>query len=332
MRPLRKVIPIDAPETKISHDSRISLWGSCFADHLRAYLESELYPVASSPFGIMYNPLSMAEGLRRVLENEMPSASELELIDGLWISPMHHGSFSGTDKGEVLKVMTGALEEAVRTLPETRLFVFTFGTAYVYEEKASGRIVNNCHKRPAKDFSRRRAGVAEVTEVWTPLIESLLDKAPSSEVLFTVSPIPHYRDGAHENRVSKSVLHLALEEILEHSDRNRVRYFPAYELMQDELRDYRFYADDFAHPTPLAVEYIMERFKETYLAPWTLADEWHRVRSLLGHRPITTDPIRLKRHYEDLLRRLTELREKFAHPALDTAINDILNHDNLHAL
>lgn len=329
MIPLRKIIPIREAKKKITHDERIALWGSCFADHLRNYLEEELFFTSSSPFGIMYNPVSMAEGVRRVLKGDAPKESELMPVGGLWTSPMHHGAFSDIDKGVALSKMRASFEETRGALSETRLFVFTFGTAYIYEDRANGNVVNNCHKRPSTDFGRRRADIAEIRGLWIPIIEQLLSLNHSAEVLFTISPIPHYRDGAHENRVSKAVLHLALEELLEHFSSERVRYFPAYEIMQDELRDYRFYETDFAHPTRLAVDYIMERFRETYLAPWALEAEWHKVRGLLVHRPFTQDPEKLRRHYGDLRARLTNLREKFAHPLLDAAINETLYHDTI---
>ena len=310
----------------IAHDEMITLWGSCFADELHSYLYNELCHVSASPFGIAYNPLSMAEGLSRALSGERMREEELFCLDGLWHSSMHHGKYSGRDKAETLERMNAALEAAQKELLRTRLFVFTFGTAYLFEEKKTGQVVNNCHKRPSWDFVRRRASVSEITERWLPPVERLLSVVPDSEILFTVSPIPHYRDGSHGNRVSKSVLHLAVDEILTAFPGRRVHYFPAYEIMQDELRDYRFYESDFAHPTRLAVDYIMERFSEHYLAPWEDEEEWHKVRALLGHRPLTEVPRKLRDHYYGLSVRLEALRQRCPHPLLDEAIKETERH------
>ena len=321
MIPLRRIIPIDTFSIKVGHDDRITLWGSCFSDELSKYLESELYYITRSPFGIMYNPLSMAEGMRRLIGGIPPEEDELIQSDGLWFTPMHHGSFSGIDKLETMQRMTSAFEEARQALSETRLFVFTFGTSYVYEERVNGEIVNNCHKRPSSDFIRRRASVEEIVEPWLSILERLSSISPDANFLFSVSPIPHYRDGVHENSLSKAVLHLAVDEIVQKAyPRGKAFYFPSYEIVRDELRDYRFYAEDFAHPTPLAVSYIMERFSEHYLRPWDGQQEWHKLRSLIAHRPITSDPDKLKVHYSLILDKLRSLQDKRSHPLLSESI------------
>ena len=317
MIPLRKIIPIETFAPKVGHDDRITLWGSCFADELSKYLEGELYPICKSPFGIMYNPLSMAEGMRRLIGGIPPEEDELIQSNGLWTSSMHHGSFSGADKASTLERMRETFKEARQALPDTRLFVFTFGTSYVYEEEANGEIVNNCHKRPSSDFTRRRASVEEIVDPWLSIIERLSSISPKASFLFSVSPIPHYRDGVHENSLSKAVLHLAVDEIIQNAyPRGRAYYFPSFEIMRDELRDYRFYAEDFAHPAPLAVSYIMDRFSNHYLSPWEGQDEWHKLRALIGHRPLSADPVKLRAHYSSILDKLNTLMDRRPHPLL----------------
>lgn len=321
---LRKIVTPEPPSHKLSHEDRVFLLGSCFADSLREYLEAELVPVVPTPYGVMYNPLSMAEGLRRLLDGEAPREDELRLVSGLWTSTMHHGDFSRVDKREALTVMREAYENARLSLQETRLFVFTFGTAYLYEDKATGCVVSNCHRRPANDFLRRKMTTTEAVKVWIPLLDRLLEVAPLTQILFSVSPIPHYRDGVHENSVSKATLHLLVDELIEGTAMpERVRYFPAYEIMRDELRDYRFYGDDFAHPTPLAVQITMERFAECYFSQWQHAKEWHDLRNLLHHRPLTRDPDRLKAHYLLLREKITAFHKKYPHPTLEKALTEI---------
>lgn len=303
----RKIVEIEqSPIGRYDHRSHFMLWGSCFADHLRSYLERELYQVSPSPYGIMYNPLSMAEGMRRLLRDEAPRAEELVRQDGRWHSMMHHGAYSHSDRAEAIEGMRGDFERVRSALPETDLLILTFGTAWVYE--MDGRVVNNCHKLPATRFTRRRLTPEEIVERWSSLIEELTERHPELRILLTVSPVPHYRDGAHESRLSKAVLLLAIDRLVQLFP-HPVAYFPAYEIQQDELRDYRFYAEDMAHPSDLAVSYIMERFRESYLTEEDseVLQIWRRVRGQLGHRPLTDDRDTLTRHYSGLLTSLQRI-------------------------
>ena len=167
------------------------------------------------------------------------------------------------------------------------MLLITFGTAYVYQLKSDESIVGNCHKFPADRFSRRRLSVAEITADWTALINELLNVNPQLKVIFTVSPIRHFKDGAHENQLSKSILHLAIAN-LEDRFKANVKYFPAYEIIMDELRDYRFYASDMLHPSDVAIEYLWLRFSETYFSKETqeIIREWITVSQALQHRPL----------------------------------------------
>lgn len=229
--------------------------GSCFADNVAAKMGEYYFQVTANPFGTLYNPISIANAL---MLHEVP---ELVEYGGLWHSMYHHGECSAADKetaaarcGESIRVLQTALREA-------NVVIVTFGTAWVYER--DGQVVANCHKMPADRFARRRLGAEEVVSVWLPIVEAYPDK----RFIFTVSPIRHIKDGLHENQLSKGTLLLAVEQIVSaHSGGvGRACYFPSYEIMVDELRDYRFYADDMVHPTPLAINYIWERFVETYM-------------------------------------------------------------------
>lgn len=229
--------------------------GSCFADNVAAKMGEYYFQVTANPFGTLYNPVSIANAL---MLHEVP---ELVEYGGLWHSMYHHGACSAADKetaaarcGESIRVLQTALREA-------NVVIVTFGTAWVYER--DGQVVANCHKMPADRFARRRLGVEEVVSVWLPIVEAYPDK----RFIFTVSPIRHIKDGLHENQLSKGTLLLAIEQTLSalSGGVGRACYFPSYEIMVDELRDYRFYADDMVHPTPLAINYIWERFVETYM-------------------------------------------------------------------
>lgn len=306
---------IDLPTRSVflPYDSRVSLWGSCFARHLADYLESYLLQVQRSPFGTMYNPLSIATGLNRLVEGENITFPDLFAFNGQYHSSLHHGSYSGTHPEEVLSKMRSDFEKSHRFLPGTDIFIFTFGTSYVYRERSGGNVVNNCHKRPESDFVRSRVSIAEIVEVWGMLLDKLFALLPQVEVIFTVSPIPHYRDGAHENKLSKATLLLAIDEL------NRryasTSYFPSYEIMTDELRDYRFYQDDYAHPTPLAIRHIMERFMSGLFGnppdPVSIR-RWQSLCSRVSHRPHESNPAVLRTYYLELL---ADLRSFYnAHP------------------
>ena len=318
----RKVIEIKKPDRLYDRGDRFTLWGSCFSTRLRDYLMGALYDVTDSPYGIMYNPLSMAKGMGRLLLDDAPREDKLILRDGRWHSMMHHGAFSHSSKVVALQQMRAAFERSRAALQETNLLILTFGTAWVYERQ--GEVVNNCHKLPAEDFTRRRLSVDEIVSVWGRLIPALTEQAPGIRILLTVSPIPHYRDGAHESRLSKAILLLSAERLTEIFP-DRVSYFPSYEIMQDELRDYRFYDRDMAHPSDQAAEYIIERFRECYLREESgpALQKWEKVRKQLNHRPLTDSRESLRAYYDSLLSSLHEIRAELPRDYLDHEVQRI---------
>ena len=318
----RKVIEINKPDRLYDRGDHFALWGSCFSFRLRDYLTGALYDVMDSPYGIIYNPLSMAQGMGRLLLDDAPREDELILRDGRWHSMMHHGAFSHSSKVVALQQMRAAFERSRAALQETNLLILTFGTAWVYERQ--GEVVNNCHKLPTEDFTRRRLSIDEIVSVWGRLIPALTEQIPDIRILLTVSPIPHYRDGAHESRLSKAILLLAAERLTELFP-DRVSYFPSYEIMQDELRDYRFYDRDMAHPSDQAAEYIIERFREYYLREESgpTLQKWEKVRKQLNHRPLTDSRESLRAYYDSLLSTLLEIRAELPRDYLDHEIQRI---------
>ena len=229
--------------------------GSCFSDEIGAQMHQRYLQVTCNPFGTLYNPLSIAQAINY----QLPTTNDqLPLVhhDGLWHSMAHHGSFSRASREETEQAVRESIQTMQRALDEASVVIVTFGTAWIYE--MNGEIVGNCHKLPENCFTRRRLSVEEIVTAWKPILEKYRDK----HWLFTVSPIRHIKDGLHENEISKATLLLALEAISrQHS---AISYFPSYEIVLDELRDYRFYADDLVHPSSLAVNYIWERFVDTF--------------------------------------------------------------------
>lgn len=233
--------------------------GSCFSDEIGEQMQQRYMHVTCNPFGTLYNPLSIAQALNyRLPDTRQP----LPLVEhnGLWHSMAHHGAFSRPTKEEAQQAVRASVETMQQALAEATVVIVTFGTAWVYE--MDGQIVGNCHKLPESCFSRRRLSVQEIVAAWQPIIE----RYPDKHWLFTVSPIRHVKDGLHENQLSKATLLQAIEKIINHKFDiiNTISYFPSYEILLDELRDYRFYADDLVHPSSMAVSYIWERFVDTF--------------------------------------------------------------------
>lgn len=283
----RTQIDIVSGDLIINHNTQMMLLGSCFSEQIGKKLADHKFHVDINPFGILYNPTSILNALERLICGSVFTVQELFLFNGIYHSEMHHGSFSSTKSEDTLKIINDRFEKAVSVLLSADLLLITFGTAWVYQQKGNNRVVANCHKLPAHHFSRFRLSVEEIVCDWKVLIPRLQSYNRKIKLLFTVSPVRHLKGGAHENQLSKSVLFLAIEE-LQRLFPKVVYYFPAYELMQDELRDYRFYDDDMLHPSALAVNYIWDRFTQAYFAEETcrINKEWTSIRQAIEHRPL----------------------------------------------
>ncbi len=256
--------PVIVPQMPFSVDysTGIVSLGSCFADEIGDRLQEADFHVEQNPFGALYNPASIAAAVRRLMEDRPIGMEDLVEHEGLWHSWHHHGSFSRTTAEETLAACNDRLHQAHEALKEASLLMVTFGTAWVFERE--GGIVANCHKLPPQMFVRRRMTVEEIVALWQPLLQELAAYYPKLNVLFTVSPIRHLADGAHGNQLSKSALLLAVDELVGNA---RCHYFPSYEIVLDELRDYRFFDEKMTHPTPLAVDVVWERFQRATMLP-----------------------------------------------------------------
>lgn len=280
---LNTPVPLEHLGFSISHSDHIMLMGSCFAENMGKRMQNLRFDVNVNPFGILYNPLSMAEALSRCLDNSEMGEESLVQYEGLWHSWLHHGSFSSVDKVECLNACNDAIHAANNFLKSCSVVILTFGSAWYYELSASGKVVANCHKLPAANFTKRIATVDEVVSMWKPLVERL--KQSGIKVVYTVSPVRHQAYGAHGNQLGKAVLLLAIEHLV--AEVGGV-YFPAYEILVDELRDYRFYADDMAHPSPVAEQIIWQRFQDATMTQETIlrCDEIEKENKRSAHRPI----------------------------------------------
>lgn len=302
--------PVILPKASfdIAHRSTMLLFGSCFSENIGLKLTESKFSVNVNPFGVLYNPISIYNAINRLLNKQEFTQKDFVHHNDSYHSFMHHGSFSKNKQEDALHSVNNEFYKAASQIDAADFLLITFGTAYVFRWNDTGDIVGNCHKIPANQFTRERLTVDEITNTWRQLIKKTLASNPNLKIVFTVSPIRHFKDGAHNNQLSKSILHLSIDNLMEQFPANAF-YFPAYEIMMDQLRDYRFYTDDMLHPSHLAQEYIWKRFAETYFSEktQTIIAQWQRIHQSLSHRPYNTD----SEAYQKFLRRTIEDIEAF---------------------
>lgn len=281
----RTRVEIETVQSRVDYDSRICMLGSCFAENIGQRLKYYRFRTELNPCGIVYNPMSVANVLKLMLEKYRFTEKDLLYNADKWVSLYHHGCFSAPTKELCLEHINERLGRAADGFEKTDLLLMTFGTAWVYRYKERGMIVANCHRFPAGDFERFCLTPEEIVGVYRLLIRQLREVNPKLRIVFTVSPIRHWKDGAHGNQLSKAVLLLAIDRLVQEFP--EVYYFPAYEIVMDELRDYRFYGEDMLHISSLAVEYIWEKFKETWISPAIepLMKRVDKLNKSLAHRP-----------------------------------------------
>ena len=278
-------------EQKIDHSQPILSLGSCFADNIAKHLQRAKFDTTAAPTGILFNPESIARAIERFDraredKGSLPTIEELHQANGVWYNYDFHSSLSHIDADVALAQMNDAVKRGAEALAEAKVVIITFGTAFVYRLNDSGEVVANCHKQPQRLVSRELLSAEDIAQRYNALLQGpLADK----RVIFTLSPVRHLGDGLEQNSLSKATLRVAIAEIV--AKNSNADYFPSYEIMMDELRDYRFYADDMAHPSALAVEYIWERFSQTALSEATL-NAIKRIEHIMAaaeHRPFNPE-------------------------------------------
>lgn len=304
---------IDIPHSavEIMYESRVMTLGSCFSDNIGRKMANAYFQTDINPFGVLYNPVSILNSIELILQNKRFTTEDLFENNSIWQSFSHSSLFSDISAEGCLNKINDRLLASSLAFQQTNFLLITFGTAWVFEEKESGSVVSNCHKLPANRFVRRRLSVDEIVSGYKALLLKLQALLPNLHIIFTVSPIRHFKDGAHENNLSKSTLLLAIAEIQEQFQ--QVHYFPAYEIQLDELRDYRFYASDMMHPSDVAVDYIWSRFSETYFSPETiqLMKELEQLNAGLSHRPQHPGSAEFLKFKESTEKKKTELVNKY---------------------
>lgn len=314
-------------EEGLRHSDGTLVLGSCFADNIGGRLKDDKFDVVVNPFGTLYNPASICAHLLRCLSEREYQAGDGELLysDGLWHSWMHHSTFSDPDRDALLARMNEALHTTAQQLRSARWLIVTFGTAYTYRLKDSGLLVANCHKQPDALFVRQRLAAVDIVDMWTTALQLLHSVNSGLQVIMTVSPIRHRRDGLHQNQLSKAELLIATDQLAGGFN----LYFPSYEIMMDELRDYRYYADDLVHPSALAVELLYERFTHSFVPEQEqrLTEQCRAIRQVLNHRPQNPESPQYRQLIEKQLQLIQDLQA--AHPQLDWQAEIELCHTRL---
>ena len=285
MNNFRTEIKVEPFKNKIEHDSKVMFLGSCFADNIGNKFSQYRLPAVVNPFGVIYNPMSVANTLQSIINNKTYNEQALRFYNDLWLSFDHHSSFSNQSKTDCLQSINDSCSQTHNYLKNSQFVFITFGTAWVYQLKESNQIVSNCHKYPAKSFNRYILNIEEIVTTYKKLLTELLVFNPNLKIIFTVSPVRHWKDGAHGNQISKSTLLMAIDSLCEIFE--SCHYFPAYELLMDDLRDYRFYSDDMLHPNNTAIEYIWSKFENCFFSPNTLEYkmEMLKLEKALNHKP-----------------------------------------------
>ncbi|HBE41595.1 MAG TPA: GSCFA domain protein [Bacteroidales bacterium] len=312
---LRTTFQIDKSKYNITYDDPVLFIGSCFSTEIGKQFQAGRMSVLINPSGTVYNPVSVCNTIDTITSGREYTSEDIHNHNGIWLSFNHYTDFSSEDPAKVLERINKASGEGLKFISRAKFLFVTFGTARVYRWKMSGRIVSNCHKIPSSEFTGELLSTSYIVNLWNSELTKLKTLFPDLKVVFTISPVRHWKDGAHGNQVSKSALFLAVEELLGHP--SGPAYFPAYELVMDDLRDYRFYDDDMLHPSAAAVNYVWQRFSDCYLDKRTveLRNEVIRVTRAFSHRLANSSERNKKEFARTMLERIKVIEGKI--PSID---------------
>ncbi len=282
---LQTKVKLPNPGFFIDHKHSLLSIGSCFSENIGKKFEHFKFNTQVNPFGQQYNPLSIANGIQRLISKQGYAKEELVYHNELFQSFDHHSDFSSPNENNALEQINLAFQITANALQNADFLFLTFGTAHYFEHRETKKVVSNCHKFPSKTFTQKIATPKKIIDTLEPTIESLQALNPKLKIILTVSPVRYFAFGHFENSLSKSHLFTAIGEIM--ANNATCSYFPSYEIIMDELRDYRFYAEDMLHPNQLAIDYVWEKMIQCYFSAdtMTLNAEIDAIQKILDHRP-----------------------------------------------
>ena len=309
---LQTNVPLKKQKNPISYESKVLLLGSCFAEHMAAKLRYHRFPVVSNPFGILFHPIAIKTLIERSLKRTRYAENELFYQNETWQSFDAHSDLKNGSNEQALESLNAGLDLVHEQLLKSSHIIITLGTAWVYRFVAKNRIVANCHKVSQKEFAKELLPADTISESLKNIINQIRSVNDNAAVILTVSPVRHLKDGFIENTQSKSHLLSAVHDVL---DENRVYYFPSYELMMDELRDYRFYGKDMVHPNEIAIDYIWEKFMSVWIDPnsYPVMEAVDQIQKGLSHRPFQGESIQHQAFKKDLLLKIKNLQKDHPH-------------------
>ena len=301
----KTTLPVNPASFTITHQDAILSIGSCFADCTGTFLSNNKFNSLGNPFGVIFNPLSIFKLIESTIDNK--PLSNTIISEGIWKDFNFHSQLNATSEQELKKIIETKTAQVHSHLQKSKVLIITLGTAWVYKHKKLEFTVANCHKIPAQEFEKILLSTEEIVAGFEFTYKKLKSLNPDIQIIVTVSPVRHIKDTLVLNSVSKSVLRLASHFIT--TQFKDCHYFPAYEALMDDLRDYRFYASDLIHPTSMAEQYVTELFEQTYFSKETqeLCKKWQKLSQNLQHRVLTNNTDMHQKHLEKTLLGLTEL-------------------------
>ncbi len=281
----RTQIPILKSDHPIDYNAKVVSLGSCFAVNMAEKLDYFQFQNTVNPFGILFHPLALEKCIDFALNQKKFTENDIFFHNERWHSFDVHSALSHSDRDIFLKNLNEITQKSKHQLEEATHLIITLGTAWVYRNNASNSIVANCHKVTSNQFSKELLSVVEIKRSLQTILKLIQSANTKARIIFTISPVRHIKDGFVENQWSKSNLVVALHETI--VGQTAVDYFPSYEIMMDELRDYRFYESDMIHPNQVAIDFIWERFSGAYVsaASKNVMDEIETIRKALSHKP-----------------------------------------------
>lgn len=312
----RTQMPIQKSNTPIDYNSKVLSVGSCFAENMAAKFDYFKFQNETNPFGIIFNPVSIERLFKRIAQQDFFGEKDVFFHNERWHSFEVHSDLSNSDRQELLESLNKAVQETYKQLKEATHIIITYGTSWIYRSLESNEIVANCHKVPQKQFSKELLSAEVIHKSIQNTIELIQRLNPNINFIFTISPVRHIKDGFVENQLSKSHLFTALHSVLktEYYKLN-TEYFPSYEIMMDELRDYRFYNEDMLHPNQIAIDYIWKLFSENYISEtsFSVMKEVDEIQKSLRHRSFNPESEQHQKFLAKLQQKINVLREKQPH-------------------
>jgi len=308
----RTEINIPKQNNQISYHSKIVLFGSCFTENIEKHFNYYQFKNNSNPHGILFHPIAIENSIIDCINNKNYTEADLFYFNDLWLSLNHHTKFSSENNSTVLNDINKQIQQTNLTIRNASHILITLGTSWVYRFENSDALVANCHKIPQKKFQKELLSVKQIVNSLENSIAKIKSVNKSTIILFTVSPIRHLKDGFAQNNLSKAHLISAIHSVI---DKKQTFYFPSYEIMMDDLRDYRFYKNDLSHPNDIAMEYIWEKFKNSWIDEnsFELMGEIENIQKSLQHKPFQGSS---KKHLEfinKLNHKITTLKKKYPH-------------------